>query len=151
MDELNDAKGKLAALDAAIARGLADKAARRTVPIEDVRAEQLAALDTAIDRAIADSEAGKGKPAEEVFDRLDRKYRDMGRARLRELYDQIAAARRDTPPSADEADAWSMAIDQDTGRPSWTPKALVDAFWSLRTALRDLDDEGHNHKGEQSV
>ena len=49
-----------------------EKEAEPSIPIE-----QLAALDTSIRRGLADAEAGRTKPAEEVFDRLERKYRDL--------------------------------------------------------------------------
>jgi len=39
--------------------------------------ERLAALDASIRRGLADAEAGRTKPAEDVFDRLERKYRDL--------------------------------------------------------------------------
>lgn len=38
------------------------------------REAKLAALDAALARGIADAEAGRVKPAEEVFDRLEAKY-----------------------------------------------------------------------------
>ena len=50
---------------------------REGVRIIQEREAQLAALDAAIARGLAQAEAGLGKPAEEVFDRLKRKYRAM--------------------------------------------------------------------------
>jgi antitoxin ParD1/3/4 len=41
------------------------------------REKRLAALDAAIERGIAVVEAGRVTPADEVFDRLERKYRGM--------------------------------------------------------------------------
>jgi len=143
-----DKEAKLKSLDAAIERGLADVKAGRTAPIESVTDELLAKLDARIEHGLADSEAGRSKPAEEVFDRLEAKYaamakqdRERAKAELSALYSQIAAASRKTPPPADEAETWVCAIDQDTGQPSWAPKALLDAFWALRSTLRELDDD----------
>jgi antitoxin ParD1/3/4 len=42
------------------------------------RETRLAALDASIARGIADADAGRTTAAEEVFDRLDAKYRAMG-------------------------------------------------------------------------
>jgi|GEM_PF-4780303 len=53
-------------------------------------------------------------------------------ARLRELSEQIAATSRRDPPPEDEADLWSVAIDQDTNQPSWGRKDLLEEFWRLR-------------------
>lgn len=41
------------------------------------REMKLAALDEAIARGIADAEAGRGRPMDEVFDELEAKYRAM--------------------------------------------------------------------------
>jgi antitoxin ParD1/3/4 len=41
------------------------------------REARLAALDASIARGLADADAGRTKPAEEVFDRLARKYAAM--------------------------------------------------------------------------
>ena len=41
------------------------------------RDARLAALDAALSRGVDDAEAGRVKPAAEVFDRLERKYRVM--------------------------------------------------------------------------
>ena len=38
----------------------------------------LAALDASIARGLADAEAGRTEPAQDVFDRLEAKYRAMG-------------------------------------------------------------------------
>jgi antitoxin ParD1/3/4 len=54
---------------------------REGVRLIQEREARLAALDAAIARGLADIEAGRTKPAEEVFDRLEAKYRAMsGRA-----------------------------------------------------------------------
>jgi antitoxin ParD1/3/4 len=45
------------------------------------REKRLAALDLALDRGLADAKAGKLKPAEQVFARLDAKYRKMAKSR----------------------------------------------------------------------
>jgi antitoxin ParD1/3/4 len=52
---------------------------REGVRLVEEREAKLAALDTAIARGLADADAGRTKPAEEVFDRLARKYRAMPR------------------------------------------------------------------------
>jgi antitoxin ParD1/3/4 len=44
------------------------------------REARLKAFDEAIDRGLADADAGRTKPAAEVFDRLERKYREMTQA-----------------------------------------------------------------------
>lgn len=41
------------------------------------REARLAALDSAIARGVADADAGRAKPAQEVFDRLEAKYRAL--------------------------------------------------------------------------
>jgi antitoxin ParD1/3/4 len=51
---------------------------REGVRLVQEREARLAALDAAIARGLADGEAGRTKPAEEVFDRLEAKYRAMG-------------------------------------------------------------------------
>lgn len=48
---------------------------REGVRIIQEREMKLAALDAAIARGVADAEAGRVKPADEVFARLDAKYR----------------------------------------------------------------------------
>ena len=50
---------------------------REGVRIIQEREAKLAALDAAIARGIADADAGRGKPLEEVFDRLQQKYQAM--------------------------------------------------------------------------
>jgi antitoxin ParD1/3/4 len=52
---------------------------REGVRLVEEREARLAALDAAIARGLADAEAGRTKPAGEVFARLDRKYRAMAR------------------------------------------------------------------------
>jgi antitoxin ParD1/3/4 len=52
---------------------------REGVRLIEEREAKLAALDAAIARGLADAEAGRTKPAEEVFARLERKYRSMAR------------------------------------------------------------------------
>lgn len=46
-------------------------------PEEQGGFERLAALDASIGRGLADARAGRTKPAGEVFDRLERTYRDL--------------------------------------------------------------------------
>ncbi len=53
---------------------------REGVRLVQEREARLAALDTAIARGIADADAGRVKPAEEVFSRLSAKYRAMVRS-----------------------------------------------------------------------
>ena len=48
---------------------------REGVRLVQEREAKLAALDAAIARGLADVEAGRVKPAEEVFDRLEAKYK----------------------------------------------------------------------------
>ncbi len=43
--------------------------------------KRLAALDLALDRGLADAKAGKLKPAGQVFARLEAKYRKMAKSR----------------------------------------------------------------------
>jgi len=50
---------------------------REGVRLVQEREARLAALDAAIARGLADVEAGRTKPAEEVFDRIEAKYRAM--------------------------------------------------------------------------
>ena len=50
---------------------------REGVRLIQDREAKLAALDAAIARGIADADAGRGKPLEEVADRLKQKYRAM--------------------------------------------------------------------------
>jgi antitoxin ParD1/3/4 len=50
---------------------------REGVRLIQEREARLAALDASIARGLADAEAGRTKPAEEVFDRLEAKYRAM--------------------------------------------------------------------------
>ena len=47
---------------------------REGVRLVQEREARLAALDAALARGIADADAGRVKPAEEVFDRLEAKY-----------------------------------------------------------------------------
>jgi len=46
------------------------------------REKRLAALDLALDRGLADAKAGRLKPAEQVFARLEAKYRKMAKSRV---------------------------------------------------------------------
>jgi antitoxin ParD1/3/4 len=48
---------------------------REGVRLIQERESRLAALDAAIARGIADAEAGRVKPVDAVFDRLEKKYR----------------------------------------------------------------------------
>ncbi|HEX8663696.1 MAG TPA: type II toxin-antitoxin system ParD family antitoxin [Beijerinckiaceae bacterium] len=52
---------------------------REGVRLVQEREAKLAALDAAIERGLADSAAGRVKPASEVFDRLEAKYKAMAR------------------------------------------------------------------------
>ena len=52
---------------------------REGVRLVQEREARLAALDATIARGLADAEAGRLKPAAEVFDRLEAKYRKMAR------------------------------------------------------------------------
>lgn len=56
---------------------------REGIRLIQERETRLNALDTAIARGIADAEAGRVKPAREVFDRLEAKYRALGKAKGR--------------------------------------------------------------------
>jgi antitoxin ParD1/3/4 len=50
---------------------------REGVRLVQEREAKLAALDASIARGLADSDAGRTKPAEEVLNRLEGKYRAM--------------------------------------------------------------------------
>ena len=52
---------------------------REGVRLVQEREKRLAALDAAIARGVADAESGRGKPLDEVFDRLKRKIGDRAR------------------------------------------------------------------------
>jgi antitoxin ParD1/3/4 len=52
---------------------------REGVRLIQERETKLAALDTLIARGIADAAAGRIKPAEQVFDRLEAKYRALAK------------------------------------------------------------------------
>lgn len=52
---------------------------REGVRLIEERETRLAALDASIARGMADMEAGRIKPAAEVFDRLSTRYRAMAR------------------------------------------------------------------------
>jgi antitoxin ParD1/3/4 len=56
---------------------------REGIRLMQEREAKLAALDAAIARGIADVEAGRVKPADEVFDRLEAKYAAMAAAKER--------------------------------------------------------------------
>lgn len=53
---------------------------REGVRLIQERETRLAALDASIARGMADEQSGRTKPAEEVFDRLERKYRSISRS-----------------------------------------------------------------------
>jgi antitoxin ParD1/3/4 len=53
---------------------------REGVRLIEERETRLAALDASIARGMADMEAGRIKPAVEVFDRLSARYRAMARS-----------------------------------------------------------------------
>jgi len=50
---------------------------REGVRLVQEREARLAKLNAALARGLADAEAGRVKPADEVFDRLEKKYRKM--------------------------------------------------------------------------
>ena len=52
---------------------------REGVRLVQEREARLAALDAGIARGLADSAAGRVKPASEVFDRLEAKYKAMAK------------------------------------------------------------------------
>jgi antitoxin ParD1/3/4 len=52
---------------------------REGIRLIQEREARLAVLDQALTKGIADTEAGRTKPAEEVFARLEAKYLAMGR------------------------------------------------------------------------
>ena len=54
---------------------------REGVRLLEEREKRLAALDAAIARGIADAEAGRVKPLGQVFRRLDAKYRAAAKAK----------------------------------------------------------------------
>lgn len=54
---------------------------REGVRLIQERETRLAALDAAIARGLADADAGRVAPAAGVFDRLEAKYRAMAKAR----------------------------------------------------------------------
>jgi len=56
---------------------------REGVRLVQEREARLAALDAAIARGVADADAGRVKPAREVFDRLEAKYRAQAEAKGR--------------------------------------------------------------------
>jgi antitoxin ParD1/3/4 len=51
---------------------------REGIRLIQEREARLAVLDQALTKGIADAEAGRTKPAEEVFARLEAKYRTIG-------------------------------------------------------------------------
>ncbi len=53
---------------------------REGVRLVQEREARLASLDAAISRSLADAEAGRTKPADEVFDRLEAKYAKLARS-----------------------------------------------------------------------
>ena len=56
---------------------------REGVRLIQEREARLAALDASIARGLADADAGRTKPAEQVFDRLEEKYRAIAARRKR--------------------------------------------------------------------
>jgi antitoxin ParD1/3/4 len=54
---------------------------REGVRLVQEREQRLAALDAALAKGIADADAGRVRPAEEVFARLEAKYLDQARAK----------------------------------------------------------------------
>jgi antitoxin ParD1/3/4 len=71
-----------AVVDELVARGRYNSKSevlREGVRLVQEREKRLAALDAAIERGLADADAGRGKPVDEVFDRLERKLRNVTR------------------------------------------------------------------------
>ena len=71
-----------AIVDELVARGRYNSKSevlREGVRLVQEREKRLAALDAAIERGLADADAGRGKPVDEVFDRLERKLRNVTR------------------------------------------------------------------------
>ena len=56
---------------------------REGVRLIQEREVRLAALDAAIARGVADADAGRVKPMAEVFDRLEAKYRALADAKIK--------------------------------------------------------------------
>jgi antitoxin ParD1/3/4 len=54
---------------------------REGVRLVEEREKRLAALDAALARGVADADAGRVKPAADVFDRLESKYKAMAEKR----------------------------------------------------------------------
>jgi len=54
---------------------------REGVRLIQERETRLASLDAAIARGVADAEAGRMNPAQEVFDRLEAKYRTLAKGK----------------------------------------------------------------------
>ncbi|MGF6228868.1 antitoxin ParD1/3/4 [Inquilinus ginsengisoli] len=52
---------------------------REGVRLIQEREARLSALDASLARSLADAEAGRVKPAAEVFDRLEEKYKGMAK------------------------------------------------------------------------
>ena len=52
---------------------------REGVRLLQEREARLSALDASLARGLADAEAGRVKPAADVFDRLESKYRDLAK------------------------------------------------------------------------
>lgn len=55
----------------------ASEVVRDALRMMEERERRLSALDAAIERGLADDAAGRVKPADEVFDRLEAKYAAM--------------------------------------------------------------------------
>ncbi|MBS0473016.1 MAG: type II toxin-antitoxin system ParD family antitoxin [Proteobacteria bacterium] len=56
---------------------------REGVRLVEEREKRLAELDMALDRGLADVRAGRTKPAKVVFDRLEKKYSSMAAGKAR--------------------------------------------------------------------
>jgi antitoxin ParD1/3/4 len=54
---------------------------REGVRLVQERETRLAALDVAVERGLADARAGRSKPAEQVFSRLEAKYSALAKAK----------------------------------------------------------------------
>ena len=61
--------------------GSPDEVLREALRLFQERETRIAALDAALERGLADAAAGRVKPAAEVFDALEAKYRAMADAK----------------------------------------------------------------------
>jgi len=71
-----------AIVDELVARGRYNSKSevlREGVRLVQEREKRLAALDAAIERGLGEADAGRGQPVDEVFDRLEKKLRNVTR------------------------------------------------------------------------